>query len=296
MDIKDLSEQQILELLSKGEKIPYYPDISKPTRETAVQTFEDVLNQEKKLSRALSRGISEQKGFKGSTKIPDIIKELSSDMGIQTPDYEFKYKDGLAGWAKKDYPFIGLNPQYLSEFGREAVIAHELRHLKENPLGSFDDNSIRKILYTTPMETGNRLTDILESLKQSIQTPLAVKKEEGKSLQYFNKVKDRLFPNDKLKYQVDALDAYDFLEKGHFKDSFLKQNLQRISKKLPIIGTAATALGVATAPNPAEAAILEGMSNIIPGGVSELGVSDEQKELDRQYFKRIRQSSKRQGK
>jgi hypothetical protein len=28
MDIKDLSEQQILELLSKGEKIPYYQNLS----------------------------------------------------------------------------------------------------------------------------------------------------------------------------------------------------------------------------------------------------------------------------
>lgn len=61
-------------------------------------------------------------------------------------------------------------------------------------------------------------------------------------------------------------------------------------------GTALTAGAILSAPNPAEAAILEGMSNVIPGGVSELGVSDEQKDLDRQFFKRIRQSSQRQGK
>jgi hypothetical protein len=62
------------------------------------------------------------------------------------------------------------------------------------------------------------------------------------------------------------------------------------------VGKILTGVGIATAQNPAEAAILEGMGSVIPGGVSELGVSDEQKELDRQYFKSIRKSSKRKGK
>lgn len=299
MDIKQLSEQQILELLSKGEKIPYYPDISRPSRETSMQTFQDILNQENKLQRALSRGISEQKGFKGSTKIPDIVKELSSDMGIQTPKLEFKYHPTIMGAANVDENILRLNPVGLSEIGREGLIAHELRHLKEGARESIKknpltwDNSIRNILYTGSPETGNPLLDLQLSLHKAMSSDEANLKEQGKSLNYFQKIKDRLFPNDKLKYQLDALDAYDFLEKGHFDTSFLKQNLERISKKLPIIGTAATALGVATAPNPAEAAVMEGMENIIPMGVSELGVSDEQKALDMAYLKKLRQNSER---
>jgi hypothetical protein len=65
------------------------------------------------------------------------------------------------------------------------------------------------------------------------------------------------------------------------------------------VGTAITAAGIAMAPNPAEAAMEEGISNLIPGAgiaMGELGVSDEQKELDRQYFKRVRQLSERKGK
>lgn len=299
MDIKQLSEQQILELLSKGEKIPYYPDISSPHRETAMQTFKDVMDQETKLERALSRGISEQKGFKGSTKIPDIVKELSADMGIETPDIRFKYDPRIMGSADIEKNVLTLNPQGLSGIGREGLIAHELRHLKEGNRQVIQDNpltwdkSIRKTLYTDSPKTGNDLLDFKLALLQSLEADQAVAKEQGKSLNYFQKLKDRLFPNDKLKYQIDALDAYDFLEKGHFDTSFLKQNLERISKKLPIIGTAATALGVATASNPAEAAVSEGMGYLIPGGIEELGVSDEQKNLDKLYLQKIKKLNER---
>lgn len=302
MDIRKLSEEQILERLKAGETIPYYPDISKPSRDTAMQTLEDVLNQEHKLERALSRGISEQKGFKGSTKIPDIVKELSKDMGIDTPKLEFKYHPTIMGSANVDENRLRLNPVGLSELGREALIAHELRHLKEgnrqvmkdNPLTW--DNSIRNVFYTGTPETGNPLLDVQLALHKSMAAEEAYLKQQGKSLNYFQKVKDRLFPNDKLKYQVDALDAYDFLEKGHFDKSFLKENLKRVAKGLPIIGTAATALGIATASNPAEAAAEEGITSLAPGAgfaMGELGVSDEQADLDRKYRQRIRESSQR---
>ena len=302
MDILELSEEQILERLKAGETIPYYPDISRPSRETAMLTFQDIIDQETKLERALSRGISEQKGFKGSTKIPDIVKELSSDMGIQTPKLQFKYHPTTMGSANVEKNIITLNPAGLSEMGREGLIAHELRHLKEgkrqimkdNPLTW--DNSIRKVLYTGTQETGNPLLDIQLALHKAVSMEEANLKEQGKSLNYFQKIKDRLFANDKLKYQVDALDAYDFLEKGHFDKSFIKENLERVAKGLPIIGAAATALGIATASNPVEAAIEEGITGVIPGAgfaMGELGVSPEQSELDRRYLERVRKLSQR---
>lgn len=294
MDIKDLSEEQILELLSKGEKIPYYQNLSlNPESRPAIASFQDILNEEKKLTRALSRGISEQKGFHGSTKTKDIIKELSQDIGLkEAPDFEIAYKPGLGGWSHKDKPLIGLNPQLLSEFGKEAVIAHELRHQKEALPNFFSDRSIRTNLYTSLPDDAN----IIDALNRQIFIPEAIAKEEGKSLAYYNKLKERLFPLDKMKPSIDALDAYDFLERGHFAKSFLKENLERVAKGLPIIGTAATALGVATASNPAEAAIEEGVTGFVPGAafaMGELGVSPEQADLDRRYLERVRQLSQR---
>lgn len=295
MDIRQLSEQQILERLSRGENIPYYPDISRPSRETAMQTFQDVLNEENKLQRALSRGISEQKGFKGSTKIPDIVKELSSDMGIQTPKLEFKYHPTIMGSANVDENILRLNPVGLSGIGREGVIAHELRHLKEGNRQVIKDNpltwdsSIRNILYTETPETGIPLLDLQLGLHKAMSAKEADLKEQGKSLNYFQKVRDRLFPNDKLKYQVDALDAYDFLEKGHFDKSFLKENLKRVSKGLPVIGTAATVLGGLGYSDMAGAAT----DMVIPGGLEETGIADERSIPDPKYQEYIRRMSQR---
>jgi hypothetical protein len=275
-------------MLSREEKIPYYPDISDPSRYGAIKSFDEILQQEKKLSRALSAGISEQKGFTAKHKIPDIVKELSSDMGVNTPDIRFKYDPRIAGSMDGSKGLLTLNPESLADYGRESVIAHELRHLKEfDPEMPYkSDSSIRRMLYTAPEES-------IIALERLYGVPEAIKKEQGKSLGYYQKIKDRLFPNDKLKYQIDALDAYNFLERGHFAKPFLKENLERVAKKLPIIGMGATALGVATAPNPANAAVLEGMSNIIPGGVEDLGISNEQKALDTAYLKKLRQISQR---
>ena len=294
MDIKSLSEEQILELLSRGEKVPYYPDISSPQARSGMTTFQDVMDQENKLARTLSRGISEQKGFTGKTKIQDIIKELSGDLGIVAPDVQFKYDPRVLGSADIDRNLITLNPQGLPELGRESIIAHELRHLKEGVRDTREkpftwDTSVRKALYTGAPETGNPLLDFQLGLSQSLGADAANLKEQGKSLGYYQKIKDRLFPNDKLKYQVDALDAYDFLEKGHFANSFMKKNLERVAKKLPIIGAAATVAGGLGYSDLAGAA----SDVLVPGGIEEMGVSPEQKDLDRRYKERIRQLQER---
>ena len=294
MDIKSLNEEQILELLSRGEQIPYYPDISSLESRAGMQVFPDIMSEEDKLSRALSRGISEQKGFKGSTKIPDIVKELSMDMGVDTPDIQFKYDPKILGSADLDRNIITLNPAGLSDIGRESVIAHELRHLKEGSRNIKDnpltwDKSIRNTLYTATPETGNPLLDLKLGLMKSIEGDAANLAEQGKSLGYYQKIRDRLFPNDKLKYKIDALDAYDFLEKGHFEKPFLKTNLQRVAKGLPIIGAAATVVGGLGYSDLAGAAT----DFVVPGGVSEMGVSPEQAELDRRYKDRIRELQSR---
>ena len=279
MDIKDLSEQQILELLKRDEKIPYYQNlennrISRP----AIQSFGDILEQEDKLGRALSRGISESKGFHGKTRTQDIIKELSGDLGIAVPDFKFKYTPGTVGTMDSLKGLMTLNPESLGRYGKEAVIAHELRHLKEATGEYVPDKSVRRMLYT-PVE------DNITALERLSGMPEAVRKEEGKSLAYYNKIKDRLFPNDKMKPSIDALDAYDFLERGHFNKSFMKKNLERVAKGLPIIGAAATVAGGLGYSDIAGAAT----DMAIPGGVEEMGVSEEQKMLDQRYLQRIKQ-------
>lgn len=277
-------------MLKRGEKIPYYPDISNPRREAVTDSFEDILHQESKLSRALSRGISEQKGFHGKTKTTDIVRELSKDLGIDPPEVEFSYqRPSTAGWAHANENKIGINPESLNEWGREGLIAHELRHKKELiPAGTMD-TSIRNILYSPSAETGNPLQDLMEALNKNAHFDSSVKKEQGKSLQYYQKIKDRLFPNDKLKYSVDALDVYDFMSKGHFKESFLKKNLERVAKGLPIIGTAATVAGALGYSDMAGAAT----DAIIPGGLSETAVSDERSIPDPRYQEYIRRMQER---
>jgi hypothetical protein len=285
VDIKDLSEQQIMEMLKRGETIPYYQDLaSNPFSKPALGAFPEILGQEEKLSRALSRGISEQKGFHGKTRTQDIIKELSSDMGVDTPELKFQYDPQNVGSMDTQRGILSLNPELAGKYGKEAVISHELRHLKEASPGHRPDLSVRRMLYTSPEEN-------ITALERLYGVPHAIKQEEGKSLSYYNKVKDRLFKNDKLKPSIDALSAYDFLEKGHFKSSFLKKNLERVAKGLPIIGAAATVLGAAGYSDQAGAAV--DMATGPLGGVEEMGVSDEQKDLDIQYLNRIRQLSQR---
>lgn len=281
-----------MEMLKRGEKIPYYPDLSNPRMEAVTDSFEDILHQESKLSRALSRGISDQKGFHGKTKTTDIVRELSKDFDIEPPSVEYSYsKPGAAGWAYNTENKIGINPALLDEYGREGLIAHELRHKKELvPTGTLD-TSVRNILYSPPSNTGNSLQDLSDSLGKSSHFDEAIKKEKGKGLNYYQKVRDRMFPNDKLKYSVDALDMHDFLSKGHFKTSFLKKNLERVAKGLPIIGTAATIAGGLSYADQAGAAVDMATGPI--GGVEEMGVSPEQKDLDIQYLNRIRQLNQR---
>jgi hypothetical protein len=284
MDIKQLSEEQILKKLSRGEKIPYYPDISSPSRNTSIASLEEILKQEKKLARTLSRGISEQKGFKASTKIPDIVKELSLDMGVNVPEVRFKYDPTVAGSMDSKKGLLTINPGVISDYGKEAIIAHELRHLKEyDPKIIYQpDLSIRRMLYT-PVE------DSIVGLERLYGVPQAIKKEQGKSLNYYQKIKDRLFPNDKLKYEIDALDAYDFLEKGHFKNSFLKENLERVSKELPLIGTAATLAGGLGYSDLAGAAT----DVVVPGGLEETAIADERAIPDPRYQEYIKRMSQR---
>lgn len=292
MDIRQLSEQQIMEMLKKGEKIPYYPNLSNPRMEAVTDSFEDILHQESKLSRALSRGISEQKGFHGKTKTTDIVRELSKDLDIEPPSVEYSYqRPNAAGWAHSDQNKIGINPQLLDEYGREGLIAHELRHKKELVPSGTMDNSIRNILYSPDSSTGNDLQDLINSFHKASEFDGAVKKEKGKALNYYQKVNERLFPNDKLKYSVDALDMHDFLSKGHFKSSFLKKNLERVAKGLPIIGTAATVAGALGYSDIAGAATDMATGPI--GGVEEMGVSPEQKDLDIAYLNKIRQMNQR---
>jgi hypothetical protein len=58
-------------------------------------------------------------------------------------------------------------------------------------------------------------------------------------------------------------------------------------------GTALTAGAILASPNPAEAAMMEGVETLVPGGVSDLGVSDERSIPDPRYQEYIRRMSQR---
>lgn len=240
-DIRKIKQADIIRAIKDNGTLDYYHDLGSQKAgevlDNAVSANYEILKEEPKLSRALSQGISDQKEFKGRTRVKDIIKELSSDLDIDPPDYEFSYSKipNAAGYADVSKNKIGLNPEFLHDYGREAVIAHELRHIKEGNIGF--DKSIRNTLYT-----GEGGGSLLEQLQKSFNVDTAIKQERGRALNDFIPVKERLFENDKLKKKVDALKIYEFIEKGHFKDPFLVKNLKRIAKGLPIIGLAASVL------------------------------------------------------
>jgi hypothetical protein len=269
--LEDLSEGDVLESLKRGERIslktPRLRTIG--PQKVAEMNMQKVLEGEEKLSRALSEGIRRRHGFHGRTRTPDIIKVLSEEMGIPVlPDYEFRYKDGLHGYADTTAYRLGFNPSNWDRTGRESLIAHELRHLKDfypivdgKPTFDFDqalkmDDSIRTSLFGRPQS-------LVEMVMMERNRKKALNRLSGKGLQSFNQGEGPL-----LKPRVDALDFYDFLEKGHFKSSFLKENLERIAKGLPLIGTAA---GVMMAPTADSFA-----AEVIPGGVEGAGEGEEQ--------------------
>jgi hypothetical protein len=59
------------------------------------------------------------------------------------------------------------------------------------------------------------------------------------------------------------------------------------------MGVALTAGAILASPNPAEAAIMEGMSNVVPGGVEDTGISDERAIPDPRYQEYIRRMSQK---
>jgi len=231
-------------------------------------TFDVAQTYEPKMYQALSEGIRNTYGFKPTHKIQDISKELASSMGVPNVPIEFKYMDGVGGATNHER--IRLNPQHLNDFGRESIIAHELRHIKEGPGSSGP--SIGKI------NTSNPLIGLRDALAQES----LLKSKQGKDLQQFKK-------GGGFKPEIDALDIVSFFEGRHFKNPFIKENLQRVAKKLPIIGTAATVAGALGYSDMAGAAT----DMAIPGGIDEANTSPEQKMLDQRYLERLKSFQKR---
>lgn len=246
---------------------------SKP--EVDVDYMNRVAFEEPKYYRALSEGIRDQKGFTAKHKTGDIIKELSSDMGIPAPDFRFKYEEGVGGFVKPGEHRIYLNPSLWHNAGREGLIAHELRHLKEGVDPEIFDPSPKNVLWG-----GSENDDLLTSLKRYHRREEEFKRLHGHTLSHYKGL-------DKNLHTIptgDTLNTLDYIERGHFKKPFLKTNLERIAKGLPIIGLGATAIGALGYSDAAGAAV----DAVIPGGVEELGVDEEQRELDRKFFQKMR--------
>jgi predicted metal-dependent hydrolase len=223
--IEGLNPEEILEAVKNQGDVYIYPRLDTPTRAESMRLFDSVMDQETKLSQALSRGISEQRGYTAKTRIPDMVADLSEVLGLEkTPDIEFSYMDDIAGAADPKNNKIILNPQHLSTYGRESIIAHELRHLKEETgpnkrRFNFVDESIGAQKYRS--SGGNAL----QSLYNYGERKDTKKKMIGKGLSHFNPKEERLFENDKLKSRVSALDTHEFLDRKHFQKVFLGTNL-----------------------------------------------------------------------
>ncbi len=210
--------------------------------EAALQGLWDInATYEPVAAQAMSRGIQDVYGFKPHHKIQDVAKEIASSIGAENLPVKFQYSPRYVGAT--DYQNIYLNPQHLNNYGREAVLAHELRHVKEAAEGFRPSTTLGK-----PREG-------LEGLLDQLKMPELYKKLEGKALQAMEK--------GKFKETIDALDVLDFAEKGHFKTSFMKENLKRVAKGLPLL----SALGALIEPDAASAAA----EAVVPGGVEGLG-------------------------
>jgi hypothetical protein len=217
---------------------------------------------EPKMYQALSEGIRDVYGFKPHHKIQDISKELASSMGVPNVPIEFKYMDDVAGSTNGSR--IRINPQHLNLFGREALLGHELRHIKEN---MESGPSIGRINTSNP----------LIALRDTLAQPALYKSKQGKDLQQFVK-------GGNFKDKMDALDIVSFFEGKHFKNPYIKENLKRVTKNLPIVGTAATVAGGLGYSDISGAAT----DVVIPGGLQETGIADERAISDPRYQEYIR--------
>ena len=240
-NLKDMTSSEILEAIKERGDLYIHPDLgdqgSSPIGK-ALNNYDDVMDKEDSLMRALSHGIRENsKDFRMKGTYLDQTEAISQEMGLkESPLLEFKYDTGSASaYADPENNKIIINPSKVSPETREAVLAHEIRHLKEAPYSSTFDKSPRTVLYT---DGGNPF----QSMYNEFSRPEEVKRLKGRALSEFQPKADRLFPNDKLKYKTSVLDKVDYMEKGHFKDSFLSKNLKRLAKGLPLISGAATLL------------------------------------------------------
>ena len=232
-----MSPQEAISYLKDNDELYSFPDISIPRREEALDSYAKVMDNEQKLMRALSHGIRENSNLGPKDNYLTTLHKLADEMEVPRPKLKFDYSkgEGLAAYADIENNVIGINPSNVDPSTREAVLAHELRHLKEKGSYSGIDKSPRGVLFT---ESSNPL----ESLYKFGAFPDEVKRMEGRSMSEFIPKEDRLFENDKLKYKSKVLDKYDYMEKGHFKEPFLSKNLRRVAKGLPLIGAAAALL------------------------------------------------------
>lgn len=229
-------------------------------------TWDVVKTYEPKMYQALSRGIQDVYGFKPHHKTQDIAKELAYSMGVPNLPIEFKYGDDWA--ARTDFKRVQLNPRELPYFGKEALLAHELRHIKEGPGSS--GSTLGK-------------PTIIDMMIDPHQTKLN-KAKQGKDLQQFA-------GKGKFKPEIDALDIVSFFEGKHFSKPFIKENLKRVAKGLPIIGVGASALM-------GEDASASTIGEFIPGGVDIVGQGSDrpntpESEFDpryNEYLKKLRRS------
>jgi hypothetical protein len=306
-DLANATEQDLIDILKAGDNIEISPreifnDRSARARLLSLygDTYDTLLNR--------------RYGFTPNTKIRDMYKTIGSEMvSGELPKLSQRTIKGEHGSYHPYENRININPKRMKEGkrGTGVTITHENRHFNE--IGKFPNMDKQAMLEGQKIFPGAALGQVgLYSIQgdrvgDSLANAQLITENTGREIpglkSLYNTVDTKLASGADIN-KLNVLDIVDDLERPHFKKAFVSENLKRLSRGLspianaigPYLGPAGTALTAGTilaAPNPAEAAILEGMGNLIPGGISELGVSDEQKMLDNMYRNKARQISER---
>jgi hypothetical protein len=323
--ISKATEQDLMDILKSGDRIPVSPrhslsdiNLKNKDRVKLMALYGDVAGNSLKLDRTLDKLIRKKYGFSDNTSIEDMYRILGKEMNVEdlpelTQEYKKKSYGSYSPMGKQN-GIINISKTAQDSGVISNTIAHELRHKIE--LGSGPKTDFKQLnIGNTPFGAqriyqatrgGSNSEDMVGDRLVMLQ-----KAFEDRGLRHPPGLSDlyrttgaKLKSREGNLNNLDALDIVDYLEAPHFKESFLATNLKRLGKGLspianaigPYVGPAGTALtagAILAAPNPAEAAILEGMESLIPGGVQDTGISDERSIPDPRYQEYIRRTQQR---
>lgn len=211
---------------------------------------------------------------------------------VRTPDADESIKYSIRKMRKKGfdideevgrfyaYPAHGTNPEELIVM--DSLIKDE--NLKGKGIA-------RAIYKQAELDTGKKIIpdQLLTDNSAALHKKYGLGKEFGLD-RYEEIIKRGVLKNNPKAYEEYGEDVYQRLKR--IMGAYGLDKFKSISTIAKPIATGAGILGALTAPDIASAAA----DIAIPGGVESLGVSEEQKELDKKYVEKLREMSKRNKK